>query len=80
MKKTLFLLSLLLTSSIIFGQVNITNDDDSGAIVNGDTITIASYDITKEVHLNVINLSGSSINYKWRRTIINSNFTTLTDQ
>ena len=64
----------------MFGQVTITNDDDAGAVVNGDTVFVNAYETLTEVHLSVENISGASIDYKWRRTILNTNFATVSDQ
>jgi len=80
MKKIYTLLSIMLTSSVMFAQVDILNDEAPGTTVNGTTINVDGYEPLTTAHLKVVNKSGASIDYRWRRTIINSTFTSMSDQ
>jgi hypothetical protein len=68
--KTIFLLLLtLLTHSILFGQVNITNDED-GTVVNGDTVYVTDSQSHINVYLHVKNTSSTTTNYSLKKTIL----------
>jgi hypothetical protein len=66
----------MLTSTVIFGQVEIHNDYQPGIILNG---TILNSGIPNP-HLQIVNKSGSSKNYSWKRTVLNTDVTNLYDQ
>jgi hypothetical protein len=80
MKKIYSLLSILLTSSVMFGQVEIHDDYTPGTNVNGTVVNVDGNDALISAHLHIINKSGSSKNYRWSRTIINTNIATLSSQ
>jgi len=68
MKKTISLLSVLLISSILFGQIEIQDDYQPGVILNGTTL----YTGVPSAHLQIINKSGVTSAYNWKRTVLNT--------
>jgi len=80
MKKIYTILSVLLISSSLFAQVEITNDSDNSAIVNGSTVIVSGDEALTSAHLHIKNISGSSIDFRWKRTVISTDITSLSDQ
>jgi len=76
MKRINLVLSILLTSSVLFGQVEIHDDHQPGVILNG---TLLNSGIPNP-HLQIVNKSGSSKDYSWKRTVLNTDVSPLTDQ
>jgi len=63
-----------------FGQIEFHLTSDPGAIYNGDTVTVVSNESLVHEDFQVINASGVSQGYKWRRKIISVTSLSYSDQ
>lgn len=67
-------------SGLAFGQVDILWDDDPGVAYNGDTVEVVADVSGYNVYMHVENTSGSTMDIKFRRVILNSTGGSFTDQ
>lgn len=72
MKKIYLICSVAIMSSLSYGQIDITNDDDLGVSYNGETVYVNSTESNLVAHLNIVSTIGSAADYKWKRVVMDN--------